>query len=282
MRLTRIRDKGIVRETQINQNQVTMVSERILEFDPPGFEVSALLSQSECEQIYSSMNSFDVHSFADRMPGLSTLGYSSYLDIEHPISSKYYGSTGGTLSSYLAKASKLNPLLKEAFKDLYGTICDFFSRRFNAECRLHELAAPPGFHIYKNHPSFASQSSHVPHFDGQYEMLLPIFSENLNREDCLKRTLSFTLPITLPSCYSGIRYWEFDYKEITSSKRESIITKLSTLKPSNLLYEPGVIVYHSGHLLHQIKAWSAQPIDTPRITLQGHGLLINDLLYLYW
>ena len=260
----------------------TMTGNSLRHFDLTKFEVASLLSENECKRIYSSINLLDMKCFVDRMAGLSTLGYSSYLDIEHPIASKYYGPTGGTLSSYLAKANQLNPFLRETFKELYSTISDFFSKRFNVECRPHELAALPGFHLYSNHHSFSSQTSHIPHFDGQYEMLLPIFSSELSRDKCFNKTLSFTLPISLPSCYSGIRFWEFHYKDVVNSKDGSLAAKLSTLKPNELRYEIGTIVYHSGHLLHQIKAWSAKQLDAPRVTLQGHGLLVDDILYLYW
>lgn len=240
-----------------------------------------LITSSQCQTITSSVTSLN-HLFIDRNIGFSTLGVSSYLDINHPVSSRYWGSSPGSIESYLASAKTLNPTLDNFFISLYNLVCRFFSSRFQVECILHPTCARPGFHHYNNHPSNSRQISHIPHFDGQYEQLLPMFSGSLTPYECIHNTLSFTLPICLPACGSGLKYWEFHYEDTLNISRDTCIGRLSSIKPRELIYEVGDLVYHSGHLLHQIKAWPARSSDSPRITLQGHGLLFNNILYLYW
>jgi hypothetical protein len=39
---------------------------------------------------------------------------------------------------------------------------------------------------------------------------------------------------------------------------------------------------HSGHVLRQIGATTSVQPDDLRITLQGHGLVVDNVLILYW
>ena len=47
-------------------------------------------------------------------------------------------------------------------------------------------------------------------------------------------------------------------------------------------YSVGRAVVHTGHVLHQIGVTPTVTDDDVRITLQGHGLVINDELVCYW
>lgn len=246
------------------------------------FEVQTLLSKIDCDDFYSAIESFDPSFLISRGHGLKTLGVASYLDVPHPTAIKFYNAADGTLSSYIKKAAQVNPLLINHFEKIYETLCDFFSQRFNVKCCLHKIAGIPGFHIYENHPSFSYQSSHVPHFDKQYEMLYPLFLTKSAQVDYMGKTISFTLPIKLPGCQSGIRFWDLHYQDVQEKNSAKLITDLSEMKPYILQYSVGDLVYHSGHFLHQIKAWSTIINDVPRVTLQGHGLFYNNQLHLYW
>jgi hypothetical protein len=245
-------------------------------------EVSEILSSADCRRIVDCINSQGSSSFIYRRPGLHTFGAASYLDIKNRISAKYYKCNAGTLTSYLALAGRHNPSLVSLFSGLYTYIEDFFSQRFNVNCNIHSLTAVPGFHLYENHFDFARQSSHIPHFDGQYQGILPLFPHTMNSLTLLKNTISFTIPVSLPSCQGGMRIWDYHYKDIASNDKCDTVAKLSSMKPNYIKYKIGSIVYHSGNLLHQILAWSALPDDPMRITLQGHGILFEGTLYLYW
>jgi hypothetical protein len=248
------------------------------------FEAKSLLTENSCNNIYSIIESINPAFLVSRGLGLETLGGASYLDIPHPTARKYYNAnaTGGNLSSYIIKANQENPLLLNNFAKLYEIICDFFSKQFKVKCSLHQIAAVPGFHIHANHPSYSSQSSHIPHFDAQYEMLYPLFADSSKQISFMGKTISFTLPIKLPGCQSGIRFWDLHYQDVLNKNTSTITSELLKMKPYTLQYQVGDIVFHSGHYLHQIKAWTTNIKDSPRVTLQGHGLFHNDQLYLYW
>ena len=47
-------------------------------------------------------------------------------------------------------------------------------------------------------------------------------------------------------------------------------------------YSLGKIVVHKGLMLHQIAPAKDMTIDDERITLQGHGVIADDELRLYW
>ena len=245
-------------------------------------EVGDLLSPADCNKIVDCINSQSPSNFIHRRPGLHTFGAASYLDIKNTKTAKYYQYEAGTLTSYLALAREHNPSLISLFSGIYSYIEYFFSLRFNIKCYVHRLAAVPGFHLYDNHLDFVKQNNHIPHFDCQYEGILPLFSCGMTSSSLIGKTISFTIPISLPSCQGGMRVWDFHYKDIASNDKSDKMTKLATMTPKNIKYKVGNIVYHSGHILHQILAWSALPGDAMRITLQGHGLLFEETLYLYW
>jgi hypothetical protein len=52
--------------------------------------------------------------------------------------------------------------------------------------------------------------------------------------------------------------------------------------PEVVPYHLGSALVHSGHVLHQIGATPSVQPDDLRITLQGHGLVVDDELVLYW
>ena len=54
-----------------------------------------------------------------------------------------------------------------------------------------------------------------------------------------------------------------------------------SLKPKICRYEPGSIVIHDGHVLHQIEAWPADE-GVCRITMQGHGIFLAGKWHIYW
>lgn len=245
-------------------------------------EVHQFLSQSDCHRIVDSISSSSASSFIQRRPGLQTLGAASYLDIRNESSAKYYNTCAGSLNSYLGIAKKCNPSLLSMFSGLYKYIEQFFSARFNLECRIHGTAAVPGFHVYENHADFGRQNTHIPHFDGQYQGILPLFPSYMRPSNVIGKTLSFTLPVSLPSSQGGMRVWDYHYREIAEGGKNQAKKKLALIKPQHIQYKVGSMVFHSGHLLHQIHAWSASQGEEKRITLQGHGILLEQTLYLYW
>lgn len=249
------------------------------------FQVKKIVDVSTAAEVASVLASLSERLFCSRFYGMKTLGAASYLDIKNARTSRYYCSTGKDVAYYLDMAARYNPILLAHFKSIYSKLCRFFEKEFNVRCRLHSKAALPGFHVYENIEEFKTQERHVPHFDGQYEALLPLFGIERNKSNnILEKTLSYTLPISLPSDSCGLRVWDFDYRDTLREDKEAVKNKLLSIRPKVIEYSIGDLVYHSGNKLHQIKSWSCEEgkEESKRITLQGHGLLKNDCLYLYW
>ena len=93
------------------------------------------------------------------------------------------------------------------------------------------------------------------HRDLQYQQVLP--NETLTRE----QVITFTLPISLPPG-SGLSLWQEEEKSFHP-------------------YKVGELVIHSGLLTHQAVLRCAGPVP-PRIALQGHGVLRDNAIALYW
>ena len=256
--------------------------------DIKGFKVAKLIKEATAKKIADDLASIPEEFFFNRFHGMKTLGAASYLDIKNERSTKYYSSTGKDIEHYLEMAEKTNPVLLKLFQDIYTRLCKFFEEELHIQCSLHSKAALPGFHIYDNINEFKKQSSHIPHFDGQYEDLMPLLGPNrqlneVNRSQ-LSKTLSYTLPISLPSETCGLRVWNFNYLDTLNRDKQEVKRKLMEEIPRTICYKVGEIVYHSGNNLHQIKSWTYEEgeASTKRITLQGHGFVNNDQLYLYW
>lgn len=253
-----------------------------------GFITKKLLEIHESEKFSEMMTSMPDSFFCGRIDGMKTLGAASYIDIKNEHSSKYWVGSGKDIEYYLDKAKVYNPILLTFFQDLYCKLCKFFEKEFKVKCILHDIAAIPGFHIYDNLYKFSNQQNHIPHFDGQYEGLASLFGLQINERDLIEnflhKTLSFTIPISLPNNTCGLRVWDYHYLDTLEDDKEKAKQKLRTANQRIINYKIGHIVYHSGNYLHQIKSWSCteNEIGRRRITLQGHGLLNNDFLYLYW
>tara|TARA_B100001939_G_scaffold51740_1_gene40995 strand:+ start:1634 stop:2410 length:777 start_codon:yes stop_codon:yes gene_type:complete len=256
--------------------------------DIKGFKVTQLIKEDTAKKIADDLASIPEELFCSRFHGMKTLGAASYLDIKNERSTKYYSSSGKDIEYYLEMAAKTNPILLKLFEHIYTRLCKFFEEELHIKCRLHSKAALPGFHIYDNINIFKEQSNHIPHFDGQYEDLLSLFgSEKQLNEVCrshLNKTLSYTLPISLPSNTGGLRVWDFNYLDTLNKDKVEVKKKLMGTSPRTIKYKIGELVYHSGNNLHQIKSWTYEEgeASTKRITLQGHGFVNNDQLYLYW
>jgi len=247
------------------------------------FKSKKLFDENEVDELLKIILETPDNLFCQRFDGMKTLGAASYLDIKNQNSAKYWHSSGSDLKTYLSMANDYNPILRNLFSNVYQKLCNFFSSEFGVFCELHPNTAVPGFHIYENFCQFGAQQNHIPHFDGQYQDLMPIFHQIGSQiHDFNGKTLSFTIPISLPNTESGLKIWDLHLNQTRTEDKESLKEKFLQLKSQFIRYEEGVIVYHSGHMLHQIKSWLAEPEDKKRITLQGHGLFENDCLFLYW
>ena len=129
----------------------------------------------------------------------------------------------------------------------------------------------PGFHIWAG-AGIPTRPRASIHFDLQYQRLLsrPGYAR-------ASGTVSFTLPVRLPAAGSSLRVWPCRYPEDVAR-----LPAIRWTEPEIVPYQAGQAIVHSGHVLHQVGVTpSVRPGDV-RITLQGHGLLVDDHLVLYW
>ena len=207
-----------------------------------------------------------------------TLGAVSYLD----------GVASHAL--YNRHRDALNPLLRKKFNWIYEIICERLQSDLKEPVVIDEVLAHPGFHIFaaKNgttiEPEYLKlfeESLGSVHVDVQYEEHEEYW-KNFKEVD-LKNTLSFTVPIQLPTHGGGLYTWD-DEVDAYSFNYATNKLKLSELECASVtnLYTRGEMIYFVGHLLHQMMPGrNIQPSDK-RITVQGHGVKCDGVWRLYW
>jgi hypothetical protein len=227
-----------------------------------------LCSPAECERLVAEVHALR-ECWVRRGPdpcAFFSLGAASYCDDE---------------VDYRRIASVCNPVLMENFGDLLDSVCSALARPLDAPVRLADDLALPGFHIFSA-PALSTTSRASIHFDLQYERFEP--ADAVRDFD---QYISFTLPLRLPRCGSGLNLWPFTYQKVCAFHKETrsplTIDDLAALTdPVYVPYLPGVLVLHSGHQLHQIAPASRVDPDDERITLQGHGIWRSGGWHLYW
>lgn len=192
-----------------------------------------------------------------------TLGVNAYMDLAQ---------ARDVNGSYYRPAREVNSLLRARFPDVHGALSTALTQALGMPVRFANDLAVPGFHIWTA-DGIPSRAGASIHFDLQYLRLL----EN-PRYAAATGTLSFTLPIRLPAAGSSLRVWpEFTYPD-----RAGQLDAAAAIEPVVVTYSLGRALVHSGHLLHQIGPTPAVRPDDVRITMQGHGLVMDDELLLYW
>jgi len=180
-----------------------------------------------------------------------TLGAATYLDV---------CGGDGSLERYEVIHDNSNLLLLSRFGDMLEEVRRAINQITGQCCRLTDRFALPGFHIFlagSLHQRFRDNL----HLDLQYTYL-PF------EADLFTPTLTFTLPLALPSGGAGIEFCRRSGKDPRGILR---------VEP----YVPGEILLHSGRALHR-RAYFPASDRCIRITLQGHGLLVDGCWILYW
>lgn len=193
----------------------------------------------------------------------ATFGINAYMDL---------APSTDTDASYFGAARRSNAELTKRFADLHVRLADVLGCALDLPARYAEDLALPGFHIWLG-PAIPRLPVASVHFDLQYQRLL-------SRPDYARSTgtMSFTLPISLPATGSSLRVWP----RCTYSHGRPNVPWSRREEPEIVDYRLGRALVHSGHLLHQIGATPLATNDDVRIMLQGHGLVIDDALVLYW
>lgn len=225
------------------------------------------LSPEDCKRdtrIVHSLREYWVNRAGSFLP-FFTLGAVSYLDAPK-----------NDPTRYLQAAQKYNPILMSHFPQLYETLKDTLSDILHMPVSFANDIGLPGFHIFLSSKCFESPIASV-HFDVQYEALK---WDDYDKVD-FDHPISFTCPIVLPSSGAGLNYW--DIGEEAKDMEQDAFEKLKASKEQHFFpYKLGKLILHKGLTLHQIAPCVDMKPDDERITLQGHGLVCDGIMRLYW
>jgi hypothetical protein len=192
-----------------------------------------------------------------------TLGAASYLDATPD------------RSAYDSRALVANSTLAGFFAGLLARIRFFFETFLDDAVSFDPKLALPGFHVYMFDGSDRScdDVSQRAHFDLQWMHLFAGVKP--------ESTLSFTLPIEIPTGGATMELWHVTYDHLVRLKTSA--RSHAARHPSQALpYVIGRIVVHDGLLLHAVGRAEAPAPRGLRVTLQGHGLRRRDGWTLYW
>jgi hypothetical protein len=226
-----------------------------------------ILTVDECAGIAARVRACEPHWTRRSTNEFFTLGAASYLDNE---------------TVYVARAGSTNPLIEADFGDLHERLRAALAERLGAPCSFAPPFALPGFHICRV-PGIPTRPEASLHFDMQYKRVP--FPERARSG--FARPLSFTLPLVLPRQGGGLTTWDVTLDQVNEFYRRTGYSV--TLEELTLLltarhhpFQPGTLVLHSGHMLHQIAPVPSVEPDDERIALQGHGIFYDGGWKLYW
>jgi hypothetical protein len=213
----------------------------------------------------------------DDARAFATLGRAAYMDL-----------CGGraTVEEYRALAAPQNAVLSRHFGDLHELARAAVEKAMGLPAMLTDRWALPGFHIFTG-PGLQGAGSGGAHFDLQYRELV---GDLPRREREELRPVSLTLALELPAAGSGLRVWPIRPSQLDAAGRakgrretDERLGEYLRRKPSAYFpYEPGVLYFQPEPLLHCIfNAGTVEEVDR-RITLQGHGIVQEGRVVLYW
>ena len=236
-----------------------------------------ILNPEKIFDIVDKVNKFGDHwQHRDKFE-LYTLGAAAYIDAPTQETIANFGLSKPELNQYQNLVKNTNALLEANFSDLYQHLLNSLSTLLGKKVCFAEGKALPGFHIFNAHSHYAQAKSHVPHYDRQYECL--DWNEAVNASNA--ETISFTLPLKLPKAGGGLCLWDLELNDVLGLEKTAALTYVKKARMHKETYKAGTLVCHSGHQLHRIEPWQSKG-DEQRITLQGHGLLLQNCWHIYW
>ena len=214
-------------------------------------------------------------------PFFYTIGAANWLDVN----------AGGSMSKYRSVMELCNPILLREFRWLYERLLPFLASHLNEPVQITSSLGLPGFHIFLSHPQLVGSEKDMLMQEWYIAKLInpklassPIHYDDFGRftSNTGKATLSFTLPISLPSSQSGINVWEVSRRDTAglsiNKERAAVLSSPKTFYP----YSLGQLFIHDGDLYHQPVFMSSYIEGESRITLQGHAVLQDGVWNVYW
>jgi hypothetical protein len=223
----------------------------------------SLFTGYECTDIASRVLGLREHWIARSGNGFYSLATASYLD-----GPRYH-------ANYRDRARQTNPPLLAHFGDVYARVAAFFEDLLFAPVTITNELAVPGFHVfeYGQCGPDGDNAAGRAHFDLQWMQALPGTLPD--------STLSFTVAIKQPPAGAALEVWPLQYGN--TGTLTGPVAEWAASHPSRRLdYTEGGITVHDGNILHAIGARRAGEPAGRRLTLQGHGVLLNGAWILYW
>jgi hypothetical protein len=244
-----------------------------------------LLTADQCGQVRAGLETLR-DCWIQRHPTVPffTLGASNYFDIAYNPELPYY-----------RMARELNPVLMEHFDWLYQSLAECLGQLFGIPVVYPRKLALPGFHIFLAHEAMKNPRAlmHGEWFqrkDDPAVMSSPIHCDtpqyvvNWSGIDDVKlnRPISITLAVALPASGAGMYVWNLGIDETVNLPERQIFQLLQDKERAIHEYRLGQFCLHSGLFYHQLAPFQDVQPDDLRITLQGHGLIGEKSLILYW
>jgi hypothetical protein len=231
--------------------------------EPLALSRHELFSDAECRDLSARVVALRKHWARRGYNGFFSLGTAAYLDAPE------------SFSAYLAAASETNVILRNNFDDALETVRAFFEEMLGQPAQIAEEVAVPGFHIFEFDGS--ARQNDLPatraHFDLQWVDAFP-------RSD-LQGTVSFTVLVDQPSGGAAMQVWPLRFSQ-TAPPTVTVREYAQSHTSRRLAYDGGGMIIHDGHVLHAIGTSEDSKPRGRRITLQGHGALIDGTWVLYW
>lgn len=224
------------------------------------------LSESECSNVVSTLFELKEFWIQRHVFPFYTMGVASYLD----------ATSLAAREAYTCDAQLYNPILMEHFDWLYERLAAQLAGTLQHPVRYQSRFALPGFHIFLSSLGFAKPGGSV-HLDLQYSLL---DWEGANAD--FSNPISFTLCLALPTSGGGLHFWDLQKDEWLGCTPEEQETLTRERSKRFYPYSVGRLVVHSGHHVHQIAPMVHPKKDDKRITLQGHGILCEGMIQIYW
>jgi hypothetical protein len=190
------------------------------------------------------------------------------------------------------------PMMKDYFEWLYGCLLYHLTNEIGP-CQINEELAPPGFHIFAAKPDeeprpaskeYLERPCATIHYDEQHRSHKGLWSgyQSSGASVDLENTLSFTLCLAAPETGAGLSTWEedsvkcYDRNDKYSKHIKSLEYGGYGSPDAVIPYTPGKMFYWIGPLKHQMSPGMDLKLNDKRITLQGHGVKVNDCWELYF
>jgi hypothetical protein len=230
--------------------------------EPIALSQHGLFSPAECSGIRNDVLALKEYWSPRSKNSFYTLGTAAYLDAQQ------------SHADYLAAASEVNPVLRSTFAGMLETTRAFFEDLLFDKVEIADRLGVPGFHIFKLDGSArADRPAQRAHFDLQWMSALP------GQE--VQGTISFTVAIEQPTGGAAMQVWPLHYGQLVAGgvPLGDYAAKRSSRR---VAYSHGGVTVHDGNILHAIGASTDACPKGWRITLQGHGALVDGTWVLYW